>query len=304
MKNYYTHSFFFNSPAYVQYQLSKNTNIQFQLFEVTDGKNTITCPLFYDKETAFNPLRATFGGIEVKGLFQENLMQELLQKVNKFAEQNALKSIQIAMYPEKYAPEMVATIHSVLLQQGFQVLYEDQTAMIEVNDTDLKEKMHRGEKHKLNKAQRAGFVCEQLADYMLPLVYPLIVAARQAKGYPITLQQTQLADLLQQFPQQYRLFGVWSKNSELAATAVCVQVHRHILYTFYIGDLLKFRSFSPVVLLHQGIYDYCLQNDIHWLDLGIGTEKGVLNTPLMQFKQNLGAEMSQKITYVIQSYEL
>jgi lipid II:glycine glycyltransferase (peptidoglycan interpeptide bridge formation enzyme) len=219
-----------------------------------------------------------------------------------FAQQKNLESVQIAMYPKKYASEIADTIHSVLLQHYFQVWYQDQTALMEVNDTKLEEKMHRGEKHKLNKAQKAGFVVEQLADYMLPLVYPLIVAARQAKGYPITLQQTQLEELLQTFPQQYRLFGVWSKNSELIATAVCVQVHSNILYTFYIGDLPQYRSYSPVVLLHQGIYDYCRHNNIHLLDLGIGTEKGILNAPLMQFKQNLGAIISPKTTYIYRNF--
>ena len=45
------------------------------------------------------------------------------------------------------------------------------------------------------------------------------------------------------------------------------------------------------------IYEYCQQNGIAVLDLGISSENGILNEGLFNFKKNLGSETSNKSTY-------
>jgi len=101
------------------------------------------------------------------------------------------------------------------------------------------------------------------------------------------------------FPGNYLLFGVFDKN-KLIATSVCIKVNDKILYCFYIGDALAFRPHSPITSLINGIYEYCQTNDFKMLDLGISTDKGILNKGLYAFKQTFGSFDSYKLTFLKQ----
>ena len=101
------------------------------------------------------------------------------------------------------------------------------------------------------------------------------------------------------FPGDYLLFGVFDKN-KLIATSVCIKVNDKILYCFYIGDALAFRPHSPITLLINGIYEYCQTNDFKMLDLGISTDKGILNKGLYAFKKTFGSFDSYKLTFLKQ----
>lgn len=108
-----------------------------------------------------------------------------------------------------------------------------------------------------------------------------------------------LPDLIktfEQFPAHYILFGVLD-DEKIIAAAVTVVVSKEILYCFYIGDSLAYRPYSPVTFLVSGIYDYCIANNFKLLDLGISTDKGVLNKGLYSFKKSLGCIDSCKLTF-------
>jgi lipid II:glycine glycyltransferase (peptidoglycan interpeptide bridge formation enzyme) len=80
---------------------------------------------------------------------------------------------------------------------------------------------------------------------------------------------------------------------------VTIRINENILYTFYLADNEKYLKDSPTTFLLSGIYQYCQQQKIKFLDLGIATEKGVLNEGLARFKQSLGAKISKKKTYFL-----
>jgi lipid II:glycine glycyltransferase (peptidoglycan interpeptide bridge formation enzyme) len=86
----------------------------------------------------------------------------------------------------------------------------------------------------------------------------------------------------------------------LIAASACIKVNDKILYSFYIGDALSFRPHSPTTLLINGIYRYCQARHYKILDLGISTDKGVLNEGLYAFKKTFGCFDSFKLTFLKQ----
>jgi lipid II:glycine glycyltransferase (peptidoglycan interpeptide bridge formation enzyme) len=70
------------------------------------------------------------------------------------------------------------------------------------------------------------------------------------------------------------------------------------LYTFYTVNLAEGEILNPLYLLHQQLYNYCQENNIALLDLGIATDKGVENVGLINFKKQLGAIPTKKITWI------
>jgi lipid II:glycine glycyltransferase (peptidoglycan interpeptide bridge formation enzyme) len=151
-------------------------------------------------------------------------------------------------------------------------------------------------KRRLRKAESSGFVFRELVVDSLPESYQLIVASRLNKAYPVTMTLEQLHAMFVLFPNAYRLFGLLDHDT-LVATAVCIKVSTEILYCFYIGDHLAYRSLSPVTALVNGIYSYCQSHNFRMLDLGISTDKGILNSGLYNFKKTFGSIKSDKLTF-------
>ena len=83
----------------------------------------------------------------------------------------------------------------------------------------------------------------------------------------------------------------------LIAVGVTIKINQDILYTFYLADNQQYLKYSPTIYLLSGIYEYCQQENIKLLDLGIATDKGILNEGLARFKRSLGGKLSQKKTY-------
>jgi hypothetical protein len=165
-------------------------------------------------------------------------------------------------------------------------MINDVTQYLAVETTSFESKIKVSEKQKLRKANRV-FQFSKLPIDRLPNVYDLIKSNRIWKNYPITTTYEWLNKLVQYFPEDYLLFGVF--DDEMIAAAVAIRINREILYTFYLGDVPRTRNVSPVVFLLDGIYNYSEQMGFKLLDLGISTDQGVLNFGLYNFKKNLGA---------------
>jgi lipid II:glycine glycyltransferase (peptidoglycan interpeptide bridge formation enzyme) len=110
------------------------------------------------------------------------------------------------------------------------------------------------------------------------------------------MSKADLEKVFQMFPEEYRAWGVFYHQICLAM-AITVRVSPSIEYIFYTADDLAFRRFSPVVMLHQGIFSQCLQEGVEILDLGTSSLKGNINQGVFNFKRNLGASLGWKSTF-------
>ncbi len=243
-----------------------------------------------------SPARAPFGGLE----FDSNLNLEALhwfwQQIEQFLQKKSVKSIQIKSYPAAYAPDNSAHLSHLFLQNGFQISQTDLNYHLNISLLGFENYLHPNEIRQLRKCQKANFNFElwQMPD--LAYVYQFIAAARTRKGYPMSLDFAAFQDLFSRFPADFQVFTV-KNQTEIIALTVTVRVNENILYNFYPADEAKYLIFSPLVLLHQGLYDYALANRYQMLDLGIATENTQPNFGLIQFKRKLGSKVSLKLTF-------
>ncbi len=77
-----------------------------------------------------------------------------------------------------------------------------------------------------------------------------------------------------------------------------VRVRDDILYTFLPASNPAYHAYSPLVLLMDGLFEYCQQQQIRLLDLGVSLDGNHQPKPsLLRFKRNLGALESPKVCF-------
>ena len=248
-----------------------------------------------DNDTLVSMLRSPFGGVISDGLLDEHDLEKLLNSVITWSQKNNIRSIVIRQFPDIYAADCSRLLRTGLLNAGFKIQYEDITQVISTNKSGISPDTHK--KRRIRQAVDDEYRFELLPVFYLEEAYSLIVEARRDKGYPVTMSLTELKRTFLQFPGEYLLFGVFN-NGRLIAASISIQVNNEILYTFYLGDSLKYRRHSPVTFLVAGIYDYCIEHQYKLLDLGTSTDKGIINHGLYNFKKTFGAIDSLKPTFV------
>jgi hypothetical protein len=279
--------FLFHHPKFV-FRNQEHTIVPFE---------TNSIVIYFSKvaDTLISLDKAPFGSFIADHEVPKNDLLQLLKNIFEWSINRQITNIIIRSFPESYAPQFSRRVKEALFECEFKIMYEDIAQVLHVNGNEMKLNTHK--KRRLRNALAAGFTFQKLPVTHLDPCYSLIVKARESKGYPVTMTLQELKDIFALFPEEYLLFGVFDKN-KLIAASVCIEVNNKIMYCFYIGDDLNYRSYSPVTLLIHGIYRHCRQNGYTLLDLGISTDKGILNKGLYTFKKTFGAVDSQKLTYL------
>ena len=113
----------------------------------------------------------------------------------------------------------------------------------------------------------------------------------------MTISPERLITLLHEFPDQFAVFTVMDRDI-IAALTVAIRVRHDILYNFLPASNSDYQTFSPMVMLTDGLFTYCRQQGIHLLDLGVSLDANHQPKPgLMRFKRNLGAQESPKLIF-------
>jgi hypothetical protein len=242
--------------------------------------------------------KSPFGSFILTSRSTKDDVNSILDKIALWSKANGITNLMIRSFPEVYQPHHSVLIKDVLIESAFSVIYEDITQGIHVSEEGSMN-LDTHKKRRVRQAKSLDFGFRQIPSNYLDEAYELIVESRESKGYPVTMTLKNLEATLKLFPSNYLLFGVFDQK-KLIATSVCIKVNNEILYCFYIGDALAYRHYSPVTLLIDGIFEYCKTHHFKILDLGLSTDKGVLNKGLYAFKKSFGSFDSRKLTFLKQ----
>ena len=246
---------------------------------------------------AFSLPRAAFGGIQaVTGMPAETLMR-LLGATDDWCRQNKVPRLVVRTAPAAYDEKQSAVLQTAYESSGFVTAGTLFNHHIRVTTTPFLDRIHTSERRRLRKSTRAGFTVEAWKNPDPAQVYAFLAESRRRQGYPLSLDYDQLRLLLTHLPHQAQVFVVKDKT-EIISLTVCVRVSSTILYNFCPADNLDYRSYSPMVLLNSYLYEYAQSEGIVLIDLGVSLDHtGREKASLMRFKENLGAERSEKVTY-------
>ena len=237
-----------------------------------------------------------FGGFLTDREIQKADLHACLDEMSAWSTTRGITALIIRMFPNEYHLRFASLIKEALLESGFKIMYKDIAQYIPIK---LKGSMdlNTHKKRRVRNSATQGFQFRSLSPVTLDRCYDLFVQSRISKGYPITMSLDALRNMFALFPDQYLLFGLFDEERVIAAS-VAIKISDQILYCFYLGDDLEYRTHSPVTALVSAIYEYCKINNFLMLDLGISTDKGVVNEGLFNFKKSFGSQESPKLTFV------
>ena len=283
----YRPSFLFHRPKFI-FRDSQTSVVRFE--------NQSAEIYFSNHQQSLISLPASpFGGFLTDREISKGDLLACLNEIHEWSARNSISEVVIRLFPNEYHPEFAAMITETLMEASFRVLYTDVTQYIPVTGNGSMElDIHK--KRRLRNSDALGFQFRSLTSDFLDQSYALFVQSRDNKGYPVSMSLDGLRNMFVLFPDEYLLFGVFDKEKMIAAS-VSIKVSEEILYCFYIGDDLEYRSQSPVTALVSGIYAYCKTNGFEMLDLGLSTDKGIVNKGLYAFKKSFGALESPKLIF-------
>jgi hypothetical protein len=283
----YRPSFLFHRPKFI-FRDPRNSVVRFE--------NQSAEIYFSSQQQSLISLQASpFGAFVTDREISKGDLRACLSEIHEWSARNSISQVLIRLFPNEYHPEFAAMITEALLESSFKVLYTDVTQYIPVTGNDSMN-LNAHKKRRLRNSDASGFQFRSLTSDFLDHAYALFVQSRDNKGYPVTMSLDALRNMFVLFPDEYLLFGVFDEAKMIAAS-VSIKVSEEILYCFYIGDDLEYRSHSPVTALVSGIYAYCKTNGFEMLDLGLSTDNGIVNNGLYAFKKSFGALESSKLIF-------
>jgi GNAT acetyltransferase-like protein len=264
-------------------------------FVLTEKNQPISRMIFtFFNGKAISGIAATFGSIDFSQPMTEDKADFFFTKAVDLLAGFEIEGIIIKNWPSIYGASL--NMPTCLSAAGFEILHSDVNQHLTITIEPFISRIKYNERKKLNQCLERGYRFMELSTEALTAVYELVENTRDRKGFPVSMSFDELSATILKLPEAYLLFGLYDGDTLIAAS-VSIRITEGILYNFYHADDIDYRSTSPLVMLVQNIYEFCQRNDIGLLDFGISSEKGVLNEGLFKFKQNLGCDTSEKVTY-------
>ncbi|MBT1702773.1 GNAT family N-acetyltransferase [Chryseosolibacter indicus] len=263
---------------------------------INKKERSIVAAIFFNTKdrVAISPFKSPFGGIDFCEDVPNPILFNFLLFVEEILHRNKVTKVILKNPPEKYN-NLLPAVTTMLIDHGYNKM-EDISAIIEINAPNIESSLRHSDKRRLLKSREAGLTFQKLNIDHLRDVYTFIEECRSSKGYKLSMEFRDLEKTVQTFPHDFLLFAVFY-NDRIAAASISIRVKRNVLYDFYHDHHKDFNYFSPVVMLINGIAEYCYMEDIKLLDLGTSSINNSTNVSLLNFKLKLGATPSTKFTF-------
>lgn len=301
MKSYSFHSdenvaiqphYIFNHPSHLLLQ----SNDGWKCFSVRDEKQKTIATLWlhFKDEIGQSPFRAPFGSVEFIEPCDTSILYEFIAFIVRESRNVGVQKLSLKYFPESYDARHHSLVSSVLFNHGFTIDLSEISSVIPITNTPYDNHVTEWEKRKLKQAKTAHLRFKKNSNDDLKNVYQFISDCRQGKNYQLSMYWEDLEKLAFTFPEAIHCFST-NLYDQVASACIAIQVSKDVLYTFYYDHSKDFHQLSPVVLLIEGIYDFCKASHIRLLDLGTATVNNQPNFPLLRFKQHLGGQPSLKL---------
>jgi hypothetical protein len=289
--------YFFNEDEHLQNQGGADC-YTFYYQNIENQTIDIRFSVIRQDKIAYSPYRATFGGIEFNEQILEKDLYGFLKEVVEYLSFLSIQQIFINSYPEGYLTEQqTLKLENCLFRLGFQTKYVEHNYEISITEMPFYETViSSNHKRILRNAIKNNFIFKEEFNPDLGNIHAFIERSRIRKNRPMTMNLKQFEEHFKKFSNKFKIFSAYESDN-LMAVCVTVEINNNTLYTLYPADAEEYIKKSPLTFLFSGIYEYCQQQKYTILDLGIATDKGVLNEGLARFKRNIGGEFSKKKSY-------
>lgn len=208
-----------------------------------------------------------------------------------------LNKLTYKLPPELYNADNNNYLLNAMFNRGWEVSNIDLNYHLNIiNEDYFRRKLSSSKRRELNRITREETSFTRLTDENdIRNAYDIIKANRESQGYPMTMSWDGLYSLYLAMPDDVYFFTL-KKGDLILASSVCLKINDDHLYVFYWGENPEFRQLSPIVKLAEQLYLLCVNEGFKTLDIGISTENSSANQGLIDFKTNIGCELTKKIS--------
>jgi hypothetical protein len=288
-------SYLFNSPQNLTIQSLSGWH---SFYALRSEKKIARARVHFHLENnvALSPFKNPFGSFEFSDSLEPKEFFDFIKWVEHRLVEKGAQTIEIKTYPALYNSTCSAILLTFLINLGYRVKNSELSACIEVSPTALYNIMSSWEKRKAGQIRKTNLRFATIPIARIKEVFDFISSCREERKQSLSMTYGQMKTVCDVFPDHFCLFGVYDNNA-LAAASISIQLNKSILYNFYSGHAKQYDALSPVVRLMEGIYEHCQGEKIRLIDLGTSALHGRPNFSLLDFKLNLGAIPTHKITF-------
>ncbi|MGG7662936.1 GNAT family N-acetyltransferase [Dyadobacter sp. BHUBP1] len=244
-----------------------------------------------------SPPLAPFGGIMPVAHCHERQLTFLLFCIRKWAIRMGCKTLTVKTAPACYHPLTHEICHRSYLAAGFSPNHTYSNHYIPITGQRFDQIIEPAERRRLAKGKNTGLHIYLKQGFCDETTGTMLRECDRAHGRQLRVAPGELNRIVSASPESY--VTVTARNGEqTVAAALLVRVASHVLYHFLSGFLPEFRTISPSLMLFETAYQYCGNNGIQILDLGISLDHlGHEKTSLASFKRRIGGQGCPKIIY-------
>lgn len=238
-----------------------------------------------------SPKRGTFGSVALHQSLELPVLEAFIACILNYLREKKAAAFSIKLPPYSHDLALSSLMSNILLRNGFALTNHELNYHMDVTDEAMIDRVSYGNKKRINKCKKNGFVAQQHALTDIAKVYEVIKVNRARKGFPMTMTLAQMLEMTALFPERYYLFSVRHQTESadmMVASAICIALSNTVLYVFYWGDIAGYERYSPITLLATKIYECCQQAGFTQLDVGTSSLNGEPSYGIAQFKRNLG----------------
>lgn len=281
-------------------QLAVQTSDLIYSFILTSKESGNILAVFHclpDSNGWISPPLAPFGGIMPAVHCHTHQLIFLLSCIREWITRMGGSALTIKTAPTCYDPITHELCHRSYLAAGFLPNHTYSNHYIPIADQCFNRIIEPTERRRLSKGKKSGLRVTMKHGLPDKQTEDFLHQCYDAQGYKLPASPDQLARLASVSPENYLVFTNRLKGEPVAMAAM-VRVSDATLYHFMSGYLPEYRALSPALMLFEAAFDYCRNEKITILDLGISVDHfGNPKLSLSRFKANIGGLECKKIIY-------
>lgn len=292
----------FNKTHFIQHQNSVqgSRTLVFSLVRQSDNTRLATLD-FSQKENSeqwFSPVTGAFSHMDaVKSLtfaeaelFIAQICQYLCQHYD------AVKFIW-RLPPLYFDAQNTNKWFNALLRLGWTISQNDLNFHLTPGETKtFRSGLGKSKRNELNRLARNPalfYIADRIEE--IREIYRVISENHAAQGFPMTMTLNALLELRDVVKDDIIFCGI-KRDEHLLAGAILLRLDEQSLYIFNWGENPENRHETPVTRLAEVLYEFAQNHHYQFLDIGISTENSFPNQGLVNFKSNIGCDITQKFT--------
>lgn len=209
--------------------------------------------------------------------------------------------VEISLPPSYFLPNLFEPQQVALASLGAEIVLNINST-IDLRPSHTSPAFSRGNVKRVRQFSEIGGAIRESETRELPAAYQLLKDNRARRGATLSMSEERFRTLASDGQGLYRCWLAVSGDTLLGA-AFTVEISREVLYVLYWGDTLEGRKVSVVASLCDYLASHASDQGKSFLDLGVSSIRGSLDTGLARFKDNLGATRFHQPLVVLKAGE-